>query len=160
MCGGGPRKVLARLCAGHFELSSQVLVILQSRAVRNSWYGSAASQRDTNRDLRPRHVALDLPHFLDLEAHDTRSGADHSNAGRSSETSVAMCGSHVPWCGPREHTSHPPYVPLAIVILSGFSLARVLHSVRLSSVLMPLPGLAPVSAYFGLRPVGRLSLPK
>jgi len=25
---------------------------------------------------------------------------------------------------------------------------------------MPLPGLAPVSPYFGLRPVGRLSLPK
>ena len=30
----------------------------------------------------------------------------------------------------------------------------------LSPVLMPLPGLAPVSPYFGLRPVGRLSLPK
>jgi len=30
----------------------------------------------------------------------------------------------------------------------------------LSPVLMPLPGLAPASPYFGLRPVGRLSLPK
>jgi len=30
----------------------------------------------------------------------------------------------------------------------------------LSPVLMPLPGLAPVSPYFGLRPVRRLSLPK
>jgi len=30
----------------------------------------------------------------------------------------------------------------------------------LSPVLMPLPGLAPVSPYFGMRPVGRLSLPK
>jgi len=30
----------------------------------------------------------------------------------------------------------------------------------LSLVLMPLPGLAPVSPFFGLRPVGRLSLPK
>jgi len=30
----------------------------------------------------------------------------------------------------------------------------------LNPVLMPLPGLAPVSPYFGMRPVGRLSLPK
>jgi len=30
----------------------------------------------------------------------------------------------------------------------------------LSPVLMPLPGLAPVFLYFGLRPAGRLSLPK
>jgi len=30
----------------------------------------------------------------------------------------------------------------------------------LSSVLMPLPGLAPVSPYFGMRAMGRLSLPK
>jgi len=30
----------------------------------------------------------------------------------------------------------------------------------LSPVLMPLPGLAPVSPYFGMRPVGRLSIPK
>ena len=30
----------------------------------------------------------------------------------------------------------------------------------LSPVLMPLPGLAPVSPFFGLRPVGRLSLSK
>jgi len=78
-----------RLCGRHFVLLPfQVLINLQSRAVRNSWYGSAASQRATNRDFRPRLVALDLPPFLDLEAHDTRSGVDYSNAGRSSETFV------------------------------------------------------------------------
>jgi len=77
-----------RLCGRHFVLSSQVLINLQSRAVRNSWYGSAASQRATNRDFKSRLVALDLPPFFDLEAHDTRSGEDYSNAGRSSETSV------------------------------------------------------------------------
>jgi len=126
-----------RLCARHFELSSKVLVILQSRAVRNSSSGSAALQRATNRNLRPRLDALDLPPFLDLKAHDTRTGADHSNAGRSSETSAPTCVSHAPWRRPRQHTSHTP------LWFSAVSIWREYHWLGENLSLVPWQPVAP-----------------